>query len=267
MARRESIAERVERLELPFDALGVDPYGISKKHLKIGLGFLSWLYRHYFRVRAHGAEHIPPRGRAMLVGNHSGGVAIDGAMVLAACLLELDPPRLAHAMADKFINRFPWASIWSSRTGQFTGVPELAERLLADERLLLVFPEGAKGTAKLYKERYSLVDFGTGFMRLALKTGTPIVPFGFIGGGDAVPTVTNLYKLGRLVGVPYIPVTPYGASVPLPVGLEVYFGEPMKFEGTGNEDDAVVQAQVEQVKSRIAGLLELGRDNRRGIVR
>src|SRR5678816_4916589 len=103
-------------------------------------------------------------------------------------------------MVEKFINRYPWASLWSNRCGQVTGLPEHAERLLSEERLLMVFPEGARGTAKLYKDRYSLVDFGTGFMRLALKTKTPIVPFGFLGGGEAVPTVVNAYRLGQAFG-------------------------------------------------------------------
>ena len=262
MTRDLSLSERIDRLELPFDALGVDTFGISKKHLKVGLAGFAWMYRNYFRVKAHGVENVPPRGHAMLVGNHSGGVAIDGAMVIAAMFLELDPPRLAQAMTEKFINRMPFASTWTSRTGQFTGLPETAERLLNDERLLLVFPEGARGTAKLYKDRHSLVEFGTGFIRLALKTHTPIVPFGFLGGGEAVPTVANLYKVGRMLGVPYIPVTPYGVSLPLPVPLSVYFGEPIHLQGTGNEDDAVVAAHVETVKSQIAGLIAHGRQER-----
>ena len=79
----------------------------------------------------------------------------------------------AKAMAERFVNRFPVASQWMSRTGQFTGLPEHAERLLEDDRLVLVFPEGARGTAKLYWERHSLVEFGSGFVRLALATDTP----------------------------------------------------------------------------------------------
>jgi 1-acyl-sn-glycerol-3-phosphate acyltransferase len=97
--------------------------------------------------------------------------------------LEMDPARLGQGMAEKFLNMLPFASEWSSRCGQFTGLPEHAERLLNDERLLMVFPEGARGTAKLYWERYSLVGFGTGFIRLALATHTPVIPFAFIGGG------------------------------------------------------------------------------------
>ncbi len=259
MAGPESIAARLSRLELPFNAWGVDPYGVSRPHLAVVFSALSFLYRTYFRVRSVGLSHLPPRGRAMLVGNHSGGVAIDGAMVVASCFLEPPTPRLAQGMADKFLNALPVVSLWSNRAGQFTGLPEHAERLLLDDRLLLVFPEGARGTAKLYTERHSLVDFGTGFMRLALKTKTPIVPFGFLGGGDAIPTVANAYALGKLLGVPYVPLTPYLLPLPLPVSLEVRYGAPLVFEGDGTEDDAVILPYVEQVKARIAELIAEGR--------
>lgn len=263
MARADSISSLVDRLELPFNALGLDPFGVSKFHLRVFFTALGFLYRTYFRVKVHGIEHVPKRGRGMLVGNHSGGVAIDGAMVLTSMLLEMDPPRLAHAMADKFINRLPIASTWTNRTGQFTGLPENAERLLADERLLIVFPEGHLGTAKLYPERYSLVSFGTGFVRLALKMKSPIIPFGFLGGGSAIPSIHNSELLGKLSGVPYVPLTPYGAPLPLPVQLEVHYGAPMVFEGTGNEEDAVIQGYVDRVKSRIAQLIDEGRARRK----
>jgi len=257
--RDESIRARVDRIQLPFNGYGVDPYGISKSHLAAGFAALSFLYRSYFSVGCHGIEHVPARGRAMLVGNHSGGVALDGAMVLASCFLEKDPPRLAQGMAEKFINRIPFASSWASRCGQFTGLPETAERLLNDDRLLMVFPEGSRGTAKLYRERHTLVDFGTGFMRLALKTKTPVIPFGFVGGGEAIPTIMNLYALGRLVGVPYIPVTPWLVTLPRPTLLEVIYGEAMEFSGSGNEDDEVIGRYVDQVKARITTLIERGR--------
>jgi 1-acyl-sn-glycerol-3-phosphate acyltransferase len=255
----DDIAARVDRLELGFDARGLDRYGISKWHLTFAFKALALLYRQYFHVSCTGLANIPPRGRAMLVGNHSGGVALDAAMVIASSFLELEPPRLAQGMAEKFINRFPFASVWASRCGQLTGIPEHAQRLLEDDRLLLVFPEGSRGTAKLWKERWSLVDFGTGFVRLALRTRAPIVPFAFIGGGDAIPTVTNLYRIGKLIGVPYLPITPWIAPLPRPVKLSVHYGEPLLFSGSGSEDDDVVRGYVEQVKARIAGLIEQGR--------
>ena len=256
------MAERVDRLELPFNEFGVDPYGISKKHLTLAGSVLAAFYRYYFRVKCFGVEHVPPRGRAMLVGNHSGGYAVDGAMLITSMFLEMNPPRLAQGMAEKFINQFPFASTWTSRTGQFTGLPEHARQLLEDDRLLMVFPEGARGTAKLYRERYSLVEFGTGFVRLALQTRSPIVPVGILGGGTAVPTIANLYRLGRLVGVPYIPITPYLLPLPLPAPVEFHYGEPLVFTGTGDEDDEVIAGYVEQVKSSIAGLIERGRAQR-----
>lgn len=260
----EEVRARVGRLEIPFNACGVDPYGISREHLAAFFTALGFLYRRYFGVRAYGLEHVPPRGRAMLVGNHSGGVAVDGAMVLASMFFGLEPPRLGQGMAEKFINTVPFLSKWTNRTGQLTGLPETAEKLLEDERLLMVFPEGARGTAKLYRDRHSLVGFGSGFMRLALRTGTPIIPFGFLGGGDAIPTVMNSYALGKLLGAPYVPITPYLFAVPLPVRLEVHYGAPMTFPGTGSEDDEVIVGYVDQVKARIAALIEVGRRHRSG---
>ena len=160
------------------------------------------------------------------------------------------------------MNKIPFASLLTSRTGQLTGLPEHAIRLLEDDRLLMVFPEGAKGTAKLYKDRYSLVRFGTGFVRLAMRTRTPIVPFAFLGGGAAFPTISNAVSLGRLVGAPYVPITAYLLPVPLPVRLEVEYGEPMVFEGTGAEADTVIEGYVEQVRSKIGEMIEAGRARR-----
>lgn len=258
------VRERLARLEIPFNDYGVDPYGVSKAYLGFSLSVLKFFFRKYFSVESHGIHHVPARGRVMLVGNHSGGLAIDGAMVHASQFLEMNPPRLAQAMAEKFLNKIPFASQMTNRTGHLTGLPEHAEKLLADERMLMVFPEGARGTAKLFKERYSLVHFGTGFVRLAMKMKTPIVPFAFLGGGEAVPTISNAVSIGKLLGVPYIPITPWGLALPLPAKLEVHYSEPMIFEGTGTEEDDVIAQHVDKVKTRIAGLIEFGRRRRRG---
>lgn len=258
----DSVDDRIHRLEIPWNRYGVDPYGASRKHLRWMFGTFGVLYRHYFSVKVFNIEQVPAHGRAMLVGNHSGGIAIDAAMVMAACFFEKDPPRLAQSMIEKFINKIPFASLWAGRTGQFTGLPEHAIRLLEDDRLVLVFPEGARGTAKLFPERHSLVDFGTGFVRLALKTRSPIIPFGFLGGGEAMPTVANAYTLGKLLGVPYVPITPYGLPLPLPAAMQVRFGKPLVFDGDGTEEDEVIQGYVDEVKATIASLIQEGRTPR-----
>ncbi len=260
----DEVKQRVEALELPFGRAGVDPYGISKEYLEVGFSALKPLYKNYFRVRSYGTENVPARGRGMLVGNHSGGVALDGIMVIASMFCDMNPPRLAQGMAEKFINSVPVASLWSNRCGQFTGLPEHAERLLQDGRLLMVFPEGARGTAKLYPERHTLVGFGSGFVRLALKTKAPIIPFAFVGGGEAIPTVMNLYALGKLMGAPYLPVTPWILPIPIPVELQVYYGKPLVFEGNGTEDDQTISNYVGQVKQSIRELLDEGVRRRKG---
>lgn len=252
------VLKRVRELEIPFNQHGIDPFGITDRDVATMLTVFGWFYRRYFDVTVYGIDNVPARGRAMLVGNHQGGVALDGAMVIASCFYEKEPPRLAQGMVDRFINRMPFASMYASRTGNFTGTPESALELLEDDRLLMIFPEGSRGTAKLYGDRNRLLSFGQGFLRLALQTRTPIIPFAFLGGGDAVPTVLNLYKLGKLLGVPYIPVTSYILPVPRPVPLELYYGEPLVFSGTGAEDDEVVNGYVETVRARIAAMLEEG---------
>lgn len=252
----------VDALEIPFSPLGVDPYGTSKAHLKAWMSPMAWLHRRYFSVRVYGAEHVPARGRAMLVGHHSGGVALDGALLITSMLLDHDPPRLAQGMAEKFLIKLPFSSAITTKIGQLTGLPEHARRLLEDERLLMVFPEGARGTAKLYKDRYDLVQFGTGFMRLAMATGTPIIPVAFSGVGEAIPTVFNSPRLGRLVGAPYVPFTPYLLPVPLKTAVQIYIAPPMRFEGGGREPDHEIEANVDQVKAVIADLIRQGVDRR-----
>jgi 1-acyl-sn-glycerol-3-phosphate acyltransferase len=253
------VARRVEQLELPFNAAGLDPYGVSKRHLRQAGEAMGLAYKKYFHVTCHGVANVPARGRAMLVGNHSGGYSIDASMLAAACFFEMNPPRLAHGMADRFINKLPFLSTWASRVGQFTGLPEHARRLLRDERLLMTFPEGTRGTAKLYRERHQLVRFGMGFMRLALETRSPIIPVAVLGGGEAVPTVKNIYSLGRILGLPYVPLTPYLLAVPLPAHIDIQFGTPMHFEGNGQEPDHKIQPLVDQVRDAIAALIDRGK--------
>lgn len=260
----EEAAARAEQLDLAFNRYGIDPYGISKHDLVLAFSVLEQIYRGYFRCEVYGSEHVPTTGRAMIVGNHSGGVAIDAFMVLASCFFEKDPPRLAQGMVEKFVQNVPGAAQVASRIGQFAGLPEHAKRLLEEERLLMVFPEGARGTAKLAHEADSLVRFGSGFMRLAMETGAPVIPLAFVGGGEAMPTVANLYALGKLFGVPYIPITRYLLPVPRRTTFQLLYGAPMYFGDEDSDSDEAVQDNVEKVRTRIAGLIEQGRKLREG---
>lgn len=257
------VAERLARLEVDFNALGLDEFGVSRPHLAQFYTMLAWFYRSYFRVQTYGIENVPARGRAMIIGNHSGGLPVDGGMIIASLLLDHEPPRLLHGMVEMFAQTWPFVSTWFSRLGQLSGLPEHAVRLLEAERALLVFPEGARGTGKLYKDRYTLERFGTGFMRLSLQTRSPIVPFAFIGGEEALKTIYHAKFLARVSGAPYWPVPPHILPVPLPVRCAIHFGEPLLFDGDGTESDEVIIGYVEQVKRAILALIERGRTLRR----
>lgn len=260
------VAARVDRLGIPFNRDGYDRYGVSKKDLVFFFSLLEPFYRRYFSVSVRGIENVPAEGRAIVIGNHSGGLPVDAGMVLSSLLLDHDPPRLAHGMVEKFVQVWPLVSTLFSRCGQFAGVPENAIRLLEDDRLLMVFPEGARGTGKLYKDRYRLVRFGTGFMRLALQTRSPIVPFAFLGGEEAIPVIYHADFIAKLIGAPYVPITPYLLPLPRPVPCAIHYGAPMTFEGTGSESDDVIQGYVDQVAGRVSALIDEGLSSSRGTI-
>lgn len=250
----------LEKIDLSLNKDGIDPYGVSRNYLKMLYPAMKWLYRHYFRVRAIGIENVPDEGPVMLVGNHSGGIPVDGTMTVMSMIIDHDPPRYPVGMVDRFAQKMPIVSPLLIRLGQVTGVREQAERLLNEGRVLLIFPEGIRGIGKLYKDRYEMVSFTSGFMRLALKTGAPVVPFAFIGGEEAIPTIMHARKLGNLLGAPYFPITPYILPLPLPVPCQIYFGEPMYFKDEGDCED--VAKKVALVKTRVEELIETGLKNR-----
>lgn len=257
------VSERIDQLNVPFNQFGLDPYGVSRDHLKVFFSFLSWFYVNYFNVTVYGIENIPDEGSAFVIGNHSGGIPVDAGMLLTSLIMEHNPPRLAHAMVEKFANKLPFLSSLYSRFGQFTGLPDHAVRFLREGRLVVAFPEGVRGIGKLYSQRYELERFGTGFMRIALEARAPIVPFAFVGGEEAFPILMKLDRLGEMLGAPFIPVPTHIVPIPKPISCQIYFGEPMFFDGDGTESDDVVIEYVEQVKAKIKSLIEEGRQNRR----
>lgn len=259
----QEIWQRLQSLDIPFNEYGLDPYGVSREHLGVFFSALKWFYTNYFDVKVFGVENIPKEGGAFLIGNHSGGIPVDAAMVLTSLIMAPESPRLGHAMVERFAGKLPFLAQYYSRFGQFTGLPEHAIRFLKDGRLVVAFPEGVRGIGKLYSERYQLVRFGTGFLRIALEAGVPIVPFAFVGGEEAYPVAMRLERIGKMVGAPFLPVPKHVVPVPLPVSCQIHYGEPIYFDGDGSEADEVILGYVDTVKRRVAQLIEGGRDERR----
>jgi len=228
------------------------------------------LYKYYFRVETHDIERVPP-GRALLIANHAGQLPFDAAMVSVAMLLEAEPPRIVRGMAEYWVSELPWVSVFAARGGAASGTPDTCREMLEAGEAVMVFPEGVRGMNKLYKDRYKLQRFGTGFMRLALEAQAPIVPLAIVGSEEQQPGFANLESLGRVFGMPAFPITatfpllgPLG-MLPLPVKYHFYFGEPLHFSGSPTDDDAVIDAKVETVKDAIEALFERGLAERRGI--
>lgn len=260
--------ERLRRAHMPAANLGVDPFGLDPEWAKYALAVAAFFYRAYFRADVFGLERLPP-GRVLVVSNHSGQVPFDGMMIGAALFLDAEPPRFTRSMVEKWSQTLPFVSTFFSRVGQVVGVPENARRLLDQGEAVLVFPEGSRGISKPFTDRYKLGSFGLGFMRLALETGTPIVPVAVVGAEEQYISFANLTGVARLVGMPSFPIIPQwfipGGQMPLPTKYRLHFGEPMVFDGDAEDDDAVVSAKVDEVKAAIRKLLDEGLAKRRSI--
>jgi 1-acyl-sn-glycerol-3-phosphate acyltransferase len=167
-------------------------------------------------------------------------------------------------MAERWVSTLPFINEMFARSGVVLGDPINCRNLLEDDQAILVFPEGVRGSGKTFWDRYRLRSFGRGFMRLALQTGTPIVPVAVIGAEESIISVYDWRGLAKLVRAPYIPVSPLLpllgplAYFPLPTKFRVYFGEPMTFTGPFDDEDAIIQRKVDEVQDRIQQMIDDG---------
>ena len=243
---------------------GVDPFGFNLDYALSAIAPFLWLFRHYHRVKTVGIQNVPA-GRVLLISNHSGQLPMDGAMIGVAMLTEAVPPRAIRSMVEKWMPTLPYISTFMSRVGQIVGTAENCRRLLLKEEAILVFPEGARGITKLWPQRYQLQEFGLGFMRLALETNTPIVPVAVVGAEEQAPAFVNVKPLAKLFGFPAFNLTATVLPLPLPSKYKIYFGEPMRFTGRSDDEDAELDKKVRTVKSAIQSMLNQGLKEREGV--
>ena len=256
--------ERLQALARTGNEYGVDPFGFNLDYSLSALAPFFWLYRHYHRVETFGIEKVP-KGRVLLISNHSGQLPMDGAMIGVALLLEADPPRAIRSMVEKWVPSLPYVSTFMARVGQIVGTPENCRRLLEADEAILVFPEGVRGLGKLWPQRYQLQDFGLGFMRLALETNTPIVPIAVVGAEEQSPALVDVKPLAKLLGFPSFPLTVTGMPLPLPTKYRIYFGDPLRFTGRADDEDSELDKKVRTVKTAIQGMLNQGLKERQGV--
>ncbi len=222
---------------------------------------VDFFYNYWFRAEIEGIENVPSSGGALLVSNHSGALPPDAAMIGKAIKEEHPHPRPLNITVEHFFKGYPGFSMLIPKIGCVAAHPANVQRLLYDEQqLVLVFPEGRKGTEKLYKDRYKLRRFGRGgFVEAAMRAQAPIVPVCVIGAEEAAPIFAQVSALQRLTGLIYFPITPTfpwlgmaGMLGYLPAKFKLRFLEPIRFEEERMwEDKALVQTVAHEIRAKI----------------
>jgi len=225
---------------------------------------LEFLWARYFRVRLLGIESIPDDGAALLVGNHSGGIPYDGAMLLHGIRRDHPRHRRVRPLVANFAFRSGWMANVVARVGCVRASMENALPILARGELVAVFPEGLKGVGKLYRERYRLARFGRGgFVRLAREAQVPLLPIAIVGAEEIHPVIGKITRFAEPLGIPYIPITPTFpwlgplGLLPVPTKWTIQIGAPIPPPKPGDEDGTprVAEDVRHAIDTMIADLL------------
>jgi 1-acyl-sn-glycerol-3-phosphate acyltransferase len=253
----------------------VDEWGLDQEYMNAVLPFFKFMYKVYYRVSASGIENIPESGRTLLVSNHSGQLPWDGAMVGLAVLLEHPAERLVRTLYATWFPTLPFFSDLFVKCGQVLATEENGIRLLQQDQLVAVFPEGYKGVGKLFKDRYRLARFGRGgFIRMALKTHAPIIPVSVVGAEETYISLTKSPTLAKMIHFPYFPISPTWpwlgllGFVPLPTKWYIDFGTPIPTDSY--DEDAVnnlvlVSQLTDQVRNIVQEMIYARLAERRSV--
>lgn len=253
------INEKINQINKPLGSLGYDPWGFNLKRVKVGLTLTRQLYERYFRVEAFGVDKVPAQGPVMLIANHSGQLPLDALLIAYALATRERHPRFPRAMIERFFPTIPYLGNLLNEVGAVLGDPVNCSKMLANDEAIIIFPEGVRGSGKLYRDRYQLKRFGNGFMHLAMKHKATIIPVGVIGCEETIPALGNIAPLARALGLPYLPIA---APVILPAKVYLHFGNPMQFPDDDVTEEQVTE-RVGQVKLAISALIDQGLSKRK----
>lgn len=260
--RRKWGSRGLQRHSASYDDFGLDP-GLESRLKPL----LNFFHSNYFRVDVDGIEHVPSHDRCLIVGNHGGGpLPIDGLMLRTIMRREHPEQRELRWLSEDFVHHLPFVGTLMSRLGAVRACQENAQRLLHNGYAVAVFPEGAKGIGKLYDKRYQLQRFGRGgYIRLCLRTGTPLVPCALLGAEDTNPALFKFERLARGFGLPFVPITPTFpllgplGLLPAPTKWKLRFGEPLHFDGyapSAADDEVLVGRLSDRVRASIQSMLD-----------
>lgn len=246
----------------------LDDWGRSEELVSLIDPILNFYYRYWFRVETEGIENVPSDGGALLVSNHSGALPPDGPMIMQAIRNEHPSPRPLYMLGEHWFKGYPGVSMMVNKMGLVPAHRENAQRLLHDEgRLAVVFPEGQKGSRKVYWQRYRLRRFGRGgFVQTAIRAQVPIVPIALVGAEEAMPIFAHMRALQKLSGLIYFPITPsfpwFGlaaAGLYMPAKFKIRFLEPVdlgEYPPETASDPALIQEISERIRAGIQDQLD-----------
>lgn len=206
-------------------------YGLDPRFRERAEPLFRFLFERYWRVSVDGLENVPVTGGAILVGNHSGGLPFDATMVayaLSACAG--GPRRIVRPLYDKFVEGLGPVRDAYRKLGGVPARYAVADELLSRGELPLIFPEGIHGVSKLYEDRYQIGEFSTSAARLSCRHRVPITPFAVVGAEEIYPMIGRSGIAGKLLGAPYLPITPFFptlgllGALPLPTKWRIVFG-------------------------------------------
>jgi len=253
----------------------VDEFGFDPQWTESFLTIFKALYRDYWRVESTGVENVPSAGRALLVANHAGVLPWDGTMIKTAVFDEHSHPRHVRALVASQFMGMPVMSWFLRRTGQAVGHPDDTRRLLERDELVLVFPEGTRGTGKSFEDRYRLRRFGRGgFVATAIRARAPIIPISVVGSEEIYPMIGDLGPVARFFGLPYFPVTPFWpwlgplGMIPLPSKWRIQFHAPVDVSdlpAKAAEDQHIVMSLADEVRDTIQQGIYANLKLRRGV--
>ncbi len=255
---RDTLERVLRRLEGDHED---DEWGFDEDFADLVEPFFGFLYDRWWRVQVEGAHRVPAHGRALLASNHAGILPWDATMISVALLREHPLPRHPRFLVLNWAFDLPWISAFIRRVGGVVASPYNALRLLEQDQLVAVFPEGVKGTGKPFGERYRLQRFGRGgFVEIALRASAPIVPVAVVGSEEIYPKLGDVPALARVIGAPFFPVTPTFpwlgplGVVPLPSKWRIEFCDPIDTAHYGPDaasDRGLVLELTEQVRETV----------------
>jgi 1-acyl-sn-glycerol-3-phosphate acyltransferase len=258
---------RMQRADDPLDER--DP-----AFIRATLAAYSAPVKAWHRPVVRGLEHIPAEGPVLLVGNHSGGTLIADTFAFTYAFYEhFGPERLFHQLAHDLVFRVPGLGVLR-KYGTVPANHRNAEAALEKGAALLVYPGG---DFESYRPTWhqDKVEFGgrSGFVKLALNAGVPIVPVVSIGGQETALFLTRGQRLSRVLGLdrllrlkvlPLQIAPPYGLTVldlpgriPLPAQITVEVLPPIDLRerfGASPDREEVYEAVTAEMQEALDGL-------------